>query len=345
MIVYQIKKWAESFETHQSRGRIKGALPWVKIPTDNGVGYRRLMRSPDGPAIYGIWVALVRVAAAQSVRGVLARSDGSALSLEDLEDLTDVPASLIAMAIGVLSSERIGWLEPKNDERADLGLERADSDLERADLAPDRADTAQIVPLTAQAPRRNGQICAIEKRRGDNITRHDMRGDARAAHDQPMLAQSGEDIFDGSKTEEANVNPFAHFTKLKAYGLCIPRSDKDDKDQRGLLLALIEIHGIAKVHATAEAMRHQGRKSFFIWELQAEIDASTPQPAQRDDDIPEPAPECVAAVKLAKQIGFTKVQEVLGFQAREGDMQFICQALANNPPACVELLKANGVTW
>jgi len=69
------------------------------------------------------------------------------------------------------------------------------------------------------------------------------------------------------------------------------------------------------------------------------------QPAQRDDDIPEPAPECVAAIKLAKQIGFAKVQAILGFQAREGDMNFICQALANNPPACVELLKANGVTW
>lgn len=107
--LYRIADWEENFEVAQSK-RIQKALPWVALPTKHdGKSYRRVMRMPDGPAIYCAWVLIVQVAAKCDRRGVLADADGP-LSSEDLSIKTDCPPELFERAFEVLSDPKIGWL-------------------------------------------------------------------------------------------------------------------------------------------------------------------------------------------------------------------------------------------
>ncbi len=106
--LYRIRDWNELFETSQSR-KYK-ALSWVSIPNQHdGKGYRRLMRMPNGPALYGAWIAIVTVASKCRERGVLADESGP-LTAEDISIKTDFPEDLIEDAFRVLSGDSIGWL-------------------------------------------------------------------------------------------------------------------------------------------------------------------------------------------------------------------------------------------
>lgn len=85
-------------------------MSWIPIPTrQDRKAYRRLMRRDDGPACYGVFIALCCVAGKCPTRGLLADEDGP-LSAEDLELQTGIPASAITKAQEVLSSKPIGWL-------------------------------------------------------------------------------------------------------------------------------------------------------------------------------------------------------------------------------------------
>lgn len=107
--VYRIKNWnGLQFERHDN-SRVNGPMRWVAIPTKHdGKGFRKLMREPDGPALYGCWVLLVAVAAKCDVRGTLADEDGP-LSVEDISLKTDAAEDHISRAITFLMS--IGWVE------------------------------------------------------------------------------------------------------------------------------------------------------------------------------------------------------------------------------------------
>ncbi|HEY4722558.1 MAG TPA: hypothetical protein VII92_11965, partial [Anaerolineae bacterium] len=90
-----------------------GSLQWVAVPTkQDGKGRRRLLRSADGPALFGAWNALLQIAARCPTRGTLADQDGP-LDAIDLEDKTDIPAELFNRLFQLLTadSQRICWLE------------------------------------------------------------------------------------------------------------------------------------------------------------------------------------------------------------------------------------------
>lgn len=110
MTVYKIRNWRTNFEVSQSL-RIVGPLSWVGMPTKHdGKSYRRLVRHPNGPALFGCWCLIVQIAAKCPNRGVLADSDGP-LSSEDMEHKTGCPASLFDETIQLLLSKQINWLE------------------------------------------------------------------------------------------------------------------------------------------------------------------------------------------------------------------------------------------
>ena len=71
-------------------------------------GYRKLLRSKNGVSHFACWVTLVQLAARCEVRGTLASGSGVALTYEDFENMTDIPASKFEAAIPVLCD--IGWL-------------------------------------------------------------------------------------------------------------------------------------------------------------------------------------------------------------------------------------------
>lgn len=107
---YRIRDWENNYEVAQTR-KVTGSLNWVAIPTKHdGKGYKRLMRRPDGPAVFAAWVLIVQVAAKCPTRGVLADSDGP-LDADDLSDKTECPAEVFRNALNVLSDKSIGWLE------------------------------------------------------------------------------------------------------------------------------------------------------------------------------------------------------------------------------------------
>lgn len=119
---YRIKDWEKHFECAQSR-KCSGALKWITLPTaHDGGGFKRLMKQPNGTAIYGAWCLILGVAAKCPKRGVLKSSNGP-LDAMDLSIKTDAPADLFAEAFRVLSDAAIGicWMESNQQNNQESG--------------------------------------------------------------------------------------------------------------------------------------------------------------------------------------------------------------------------------
>ncbi len=112
--VYQVKGWQEWFEGAKSKDYNNKTT--CQMPTKHGLGYKRLIRSKNGPAMFGAWCAMVQVLSRHPKprQGYLTDSgriaDGP-LTPEDLECLTDIPAKLFEEMIAAVSSQRIQWME------------------------------------------------------------------------------------------------------------------------------------------------------------------------------------------------------------------------------------------
>ena len=108
---YQIRNWSANFETSESRKRISN-LQWVALPTrHDGRRFRRLSRHEQATEIFGAWCLIVEVAAKMPQRGKLIDDRDEPLKAVDLTDLTGFPEASFQMALKVLSSNEIGWLE------------------------------------------------------------------------------------------------------------------------------------------------------------------------------------------------------------------------------------------
>lgn len=121
----RITKWWEQFENAGSR-KLK-AINHFSAPSGNdSKGYRKLTRmGADGIMALGVFQALCQVLASLSHEsrkaGEFRNSDGSLLDLDDLEDLTRIPADLLEPAIQILLS--VGWVSnvPPAIRQADPG--------------------------------------------------------------------------------------------------------------------------------------------------------------------------------------------------------------------------------
>lgn len=329
-MTYRIKDWDRVFESHQERKRITGPLAWVRIPTEGGLAMKRLMRTEGGAEAYGVFVALVRVAARMSVRGVLARSDGSPLSVDDLEDLTEIPATVIRRAIEVLAGDRIGWLivyrsgeseRAENDlERADIGGERADFDLHRAENGNERADTAQISPKMRD--------------RGEEKRKEKMR------EEETLRATPDEDLDFSPPKANRPPSPKTYFGRLKGLGLWIPRQDQDEEGDREAIVALIECDGIEVVHAACERLRHSGKTRFYLSHVREEIADHAPVAPAASDTEPE-SPLVAKANAILDRLGFAEVQKIHRMVTDEQGEPFLREILTQqNLGACRELIEA-----
>jgi hypothetical protein len=117
--LYKIKDWEKHFEN--SRSREIDQCRFCAMPTkQDGLGYGRLIRMPNGPALYGAFVAVVLIAAKQKRprKGYLT-ADGlptsCPLTADDMSVKCQVPADIMqAMLTAAVS---IGWMtcdESKN---------------------------------------------------------------------------------------------------------------------------------------------------------------------------------------------------------------------------------------
>lgn len=111
--VLRVVKWAEVFETWASR-QLK-TLRWISVPTGpHSSGYLRMIDDfgDRAPAIYGAWIALVKIAAAAPTRGVLANGKGVPYTAGHLSRLSHFPAALFDELIAWATSPHVRWLEP-----------------------------------------------------------------------------------------------------------------------------------------------------------------------------------------------------------------------------------------
>lgn len=110
--VWQIKDWGAVFEDYRSREVAR--LSFLRFPLDrNSEAYKLLVQTPAGVAAYGVFCALMTVAARCPIRGVLADEKGP-LTPERLSVRTGMPTKAIRDAIKRLSAPDVGWLEPAN---------------------------------------------------------------------------------------------------------------------------------------------------------------------------------------------------------------------------------------
>lgn len=105
-----IKDWIENFTVSQSRREINNPR-WVPVPIRmDGARYRLLTAKSRGEEYFGIFMALVEVAAGCVMPGWLINKDHRPLTVEQIAAKTGMRGPKIAKAIEVLSSDEIGWL-------------------------------------------------------------------------------------------------------------------------------------------------------------------------------------------------------------------------------------------
>lgn len=104
----RIRDWNGNFETNKSR-KLK-TLNWLPIPIFlDSDEYTELIDHEQGPAHFGVWIALVQVAARCSPRGTLLRGSRQPHTPASLARITRIPQDLIAEALRRLTG--IGWIE------------------------------------------------------------------------------------------------------------------------------------------------------------------------------------------------------------------------------------------
>lgn len=130
-MIYRVRGWNEHFENNKSRERDE--CSFICVPNaQGGIGFNRIMREPDGAAIYGIWCLLIGKLSRQkrhvtgdtkgdgspilSRQGYLTedgRPDGSPLTADDLSICWHRPVAEIQHALDFLSdpAHKVCWIE------------------------------------------------------------------------------------------------------------------------------------------------------------------------------------------------------------------------------------------
>lgn len=120
--VYRVKDWDQNFEGAKSRTYNNKST--CQMPTKHGLGYRKLIRHKNGPALFGAWCALIQVLSRQPMprQGYCTdtgRADGRPFTATDLELLTDIPQKLFSEMMQVASSKDVAWLGIPDGYHAD----------------------------------------------------------------------------------------------------------------------------------------------------------------------------------------------------------------------------------
>ena len=121
--MYSITKWSDTFENADSRKRQR--LGWVLFPTGcDSIGYIELMaHGADGVAAFGTFASLCQWSATscRSLRGLLCRSNGSEMTVEQLSAVIRQPVKVVKRSLQLLVE--VGWLKYENtglvDENGD----------------------------------------------------------------------------------------------------------------------------------------------------------------------------------------------------------------------------------
>jgi len=105
---YSIKDWALHYEINRTR-EMK-LMQWLPLPIKlDGEGYAALMDHENGAAHFGVFVAVLEVAARCPQRGVLAGASGP-YTEKAIARLIRMPEPVVVEALIRLASDDIGWV-------------------------------------------------------------------------------------------------------------------------------------------------------------------------------------------------------------------------------------------
>ncbi len=112
-MTYQIIDWEKNFEGSKSKGYNNKTT--CQMPTKHGLGYKHILRHSNGPALFGAWCALIQVLSRhekprQGYCTDTGRVADRPLTPQDMEMLTDIPATIFSQLLSLASQPQIGWL-------------------------------------------------------------------------------------------------------------------------------------------------------------------------------------------------------------------------------------------
>ena len=114
MSTYRVRGWNDNFEGAKSRTYNNKTT--CQMPSKHGLGYRRLVRRKNGPALFGAWCALIQILSRHNKERDgyctdTGRQDGKPYTASDLELLTDIPEKVFEELLQVASSQDVDWLD------------------------------------------------------------------------------------------------------------------------------------------------------------------------------------------------------------------------------------------
>jgi hypothetical protein len=150
---FEISKWRDTFETHESR-KYK-TLQWVSVPISLGYGYEAMLAEfgDETAAIYGAWILMTTIAATAPNRGVLADSRNRPYSADFLARKTGIPADYFRRLIAWASTDEVAWLVPFTGRPPGDDRENTGSPSEPPTLVVDEATRPTSVPADPKPPR------------------------------------------------------------------------------------------------------------------------------------------------------------------------------------------------
>lgn len=106
----EIKDYAEVFSLKEAE--YAKEVTWTKFPVArNSTSYRRLMKSPAGRSAFCVFIGILRMVARGKTNGRLTLK-GRAITVEDIEAETGIPARSVVEGLDYLKSPAIGWILP-----------------------------------------------------------------------------------------------------------------------------------------------------------------------------------------------------------------------------------------
>jgi hypothetical protein len=136
MILYRIKDWNDHYENNRSR-TVKD-LQWVAIPNrHDGEGYSLVMAHERSSEIFTAFILMLQVASRCQPRGSLLRDNGRPHDATSLALKTRGRREWFEVAMGVLVSQEIGWIEAIELQDSAPASLTTDTTLQAACQSPD----------------------------------------------------------------------------------------------------------------------------------------------------------------------------------------------------------------
>jgi len=214
--LYRIRDFALHYSVADSR-KLKGPWRWVPLPTRHDTkGYRRLVRKPNGMALYGIWCGLLAVSVKCFPPGTLQDADGPLVAV-DIADKIGAPVELVEQLLVLLAdpTEGINWLEVVTSTVNDVN---ASGDFRLAtgkNRLPDKPDQTSQTSKPDKPEASGSEKPRVAKKKSgsvfDWINSEDLRDIGKLIEWHRKVSQARNPVV--SKTEQDRLNVVAAAVK------------------------------------------------------------------------------------------------------------------------------------